>query len=167
MRNMLVDNRSIRFVRMIPIGHFAVGKMITESLTTFFLYLTPKIILINNFSVVFFRFKDRLPKVYQSAVVYRFSCASCGASYVGSTIRNLDSRIKQHLAKSVRTGKFLVKPDPSPIREHSMACDTLVTNACFTILDRASSSFDLRILELLHIIHHNPSLNNMLLSFPL
>ena len=98
---------------------------------------------------------------------YNFSCASCGASYVGSTIRNLHSRIQQHLGKSVRTGKFLANPDPSPIREHSLACDTLVKHDYFSILGKSSSSLDLRILESLHIFQREPSLNSMASSFPL
>ena len=100
-------------------------------------------------------------------MVYNFSCASCGASYVGSTIRNLHIRIQQHLGKSVRTGKFLTNPDSSPIREHSLACDTLVTSDSFSIIGKTSSSLDLRILESLHIFQRKPSLNSMASSFPL
>ena len=137
-------------------------------LSKFYPFLNPRIVLINPFSLrAFFSYKDRLPKCCQSTVVYEFCCASCGASYVGSTVRNLHSRIQQHLGKSVRTGKFLVKPDPSPIREHSLACDTLVRGEHFSILGKACSHLDLRILESLHIYDRRPSLNNMTSSFPL
>ena len=135
---------------------------------TFFPFLNPRIVLMNSFSIGhFFRYKDRLPKCCQSTVVYKFCCASCGASYVGSTLRNLHSRIQQHLGKSVRTGKFLLKPDPSPIRDHSLACDTLVAQDNFSILGKTSAVFDLRILESLHIFKQKPSLNNMSSSVPL
>ena len=137
-------------------------------LTKFYPYLNPRIVLMNTFSIgSLFRHKDRLPKCCQSAVVYQFCCASCGASYVGSTQRNLHSRIQQHLGKSVRTGKFLSKPDPSPIRDHSHACDTLVTSDNFSIIGKSYAGLDLRILESLHIFQKKPSLNNMSSSFPL
>ena len=143
-------------------------KEIVDLISKSYPFLNPKIILVNPFSLrSFFRYKDKVPKSCQSTVVYQFCCASCGASYVGSTLRNLHSRIQQHLGKSVRTGKFLSKPDPSPIREHSHACDTLVTADDFTILGKTTLALDLRILESLHIFQRNPSLNNMTSSFPL
>ena len=141
---------------------------ITDLLSKFYPYLKPKIVLVNPFSIgSFFRYKDRVPKYCQSAVVYKFCCASCGASYVGSTIRNLHSRIQQHLGKSVRTGKFLSNPDPSPIRDHSLSCDHVVSPDNFTILGKAYSLLDLKILESLYIFEQKPSLNNMSSSFPL
>ena len=131
-------------------------------------FMNPRIVLVNTFFVAsFFRYKDKLPKCCNSTVVYKLCCASCGASYVGSTLRNLYSRIQQHLGKSVRTGKFLAKPGPSPIRNHSLMCDTLVTQDNFTILTKASSVLELRILESPHIFKETPSLNNMASSFPL
>ena len=140
----------------------------TALLMRFYPFLNPRIILVNSFTIgSFFRYKDKLPKCCQSTVIYEFRCASCGASYIGSTIRNLHSRIQQHLGKSVRTGKFLFKPDPSPIRDHSLACDTLVTGDNFSILGKTSALSDLRILESLYIFQRNPSLNNMSSSSPL
>ena len=137
-------------------------------LTKFYPFLDPRIVLVNSFSVgSFFRYKDRLSKCCYSSVVYKFCCASCGASYVGSTYRNLYTRIQQHLGKSVRTGKFLASPDPSPIRDHSLECGTFATQDNFTILTRANHTLDLRILESLHILKEKPSLNNMSSSFPL
>ena len=131
-------------------------------------YMEPRIVLMNSFSIgSLFRYKDRLPKGCESSVVYKFSCASCGASYIGSTLRNLHSRVHQHLGKSIRTGKFLVSPDPSPIREHSLSCDTPVTLDDFSILGRTNHTPDLRVLESLHIFSKKPPLNNMTSSYPL
>jgi len=141
---------------------------IIDLLSKVYPFLDPRIILTNPSSIrSFFQYKDRLPKCCQSTVVYEFCCASCGASYVGSTLRNLHSRIQQHLGKSVRTGIFLTSPDPSPIRDHSLTCDTLVTPDNFSILGKTSSSLDIRILESLHIFQRHPSLNNLSSSFPL
>ena len=128
-------------------GSERLKKDIIAQLVKFYPFLNPRIILVNNFSIgTFFKYKDRLPKLCQTAVVYKFSCASCGASYVGSTIRNLHSRIQQHLGKSVRTGKFLTKPDPSPIRDHPFSCDTPAISDNFTILGKSNLLLDLRIL---------------------
>ena len=141
---------------------------LTGVLSKFYPFLDPRIVLVNSFSIgSFFKYKDRLPKCCNSTVVYKFCCASCGASYVGSTVRNLHSRIQQHLGKSVRTGKFLTTPDPSPIRDHSLSCGTFVTEDTFEILAKTSAALDLRILESLYISQEKPSLNNMTSSFPL
>lgn len=141
---------------------------ISSFLSQFYPFLNPRIVLTNSFSIrSFFRYKDRLPKICQSMVIYRFCCASCGASYIGSTIRTIHCRIQQHLGKSDRTGNFLAKPDQSAIREHSLSCDTLVRAEDFSILQKARSPFDLRILESLHIYQLKPALNNMSSSFPL
>ena len=89
---------------------------IVDLLSKVYPFLKLKIVLVNPFSVgAFFRYKGRLPKGCQSTVVYKFSCASCGASYVGSTMRNLHSRIHQHLGKSVRTGQVLLNPRPAGV----------------------------------------------------
>ena len=141
---------------------------ITDLLSKCYPFLDPRMVLVNSLSIgSFFRYKDRVPKCCQSSVVYKVSCASCGASYIGSTFRNLPSRIQQQLGKSVRTGRFLVKPDPSPIREHSLTCDTLVSQDNFSVIGRTSAPLDLRILESLHIYKEKPHLNNMSSSFPL
>ena len=159
--------------RYFPLPYFGaesekMKREVISLLTKVYPFLNPRIVLRNPFSVsTFFKYKDRLPKCCQSSVVYEFSCASCGASYVGSTLRNLHSRIQQHLGKSVRTGKFLTNPDPSPIRDHSLSCDTPVRSDNFSILGKTSSPLDLRILESLHIFDRRPSLNNMSSSFAL
>ena len=45
----------------------------------------------------FFSLKDVPRASLKSSVVYRFTCASCSASYVGETSRHLTTRIKEHL----------------------------------------------------------------------
>ncbi|CAH8514216.1 unnamed protein product [Schistosoma curassoni] len=39
--------------------------------------------------------KDRLPEFAKSMCIYRFNC-SCGASYIGRTIRQVRHRITEH-----------------------------------------------------------------------
>ena len=52
----------------------------------------------------------------------------------------------------VRTGKFLVIPDPSAIMDHYLACDTSATQVNLSILTKVNNVLDLRILESLHIL---------------
>ena len=53
----------------------------------------------------FFPFKDKVPKLMRSGVVYLFKCRCCSASYVGQTMRHLHTRISEHLGISPITGK--------------------------------------------------------------
>ena len=108
----------------------------------------------------FFRFKDNVPVICQSSVVYSFCCASCDASYIGSTKRSLHCRIEQHRGRSYRTGIWLSKPDPSPIRSHGEQCNPDISIDNFKILDRECNLGDLRILESMYIMKNNPSLND-------
>ena len=46
-----------------------------------------------------FSLKDRPPTSLKAGVVYKFTCASCNASYVGETYRHFSVRIKEYLGK--------------------------------------------------------------------
>ena len=59
----------------------------------------------------FFPFKNKVPKLMRSGVVYPFKCRCCSASYVGQTTRHLPTRISEHLGISPITGK----PSSSPV----------------------------------------------------
>ena len=132
-------------------------------------YIKPNIILVNNNRIKdIFRFKDRIPKCCMSSVVYKFSCASCGASYLGSTQKSLYCRVQQHAGKSFRTGLPLSKPVESSIREHCHnVCKINFSIDDFNVIDRESSEFKLRLLESVHIHKQKPELNNMMSASPL
>lgn len=137
-------------------------------LTKFYPYLNPKIVLQNNFTIgSLFPFKDKIPEVLRSAVIYKYCCPSCEASYVGSTTLRLISRVCQHKGKSDRTGEWLTTPSQSSIRDHSHACDSPVLSDSFTILDKKRNNQNLRILESLYIFKHNPVLNDKSSAFKL
>ena len=55
----------------------------------------------------FFSLKDRLPKLLQSYVVYRFTCAGCKACYIGETKRHLTTRIEEHLGKDKKSHIYI------------------------------------------------------------
>ena len=52
----------------------------------FFPCINLKVILVNNFNIKdIFNHKERLPDSCKSSVIYKYSCESCDATYVGST----------------------------------------------------------------------------------
>ena len=127
-----------------------------------------KIILNNNFKICnFFPYKDRLPVVNQSSLIYKFSCASCDASYVGMTSRSLSARIAEHNGVSLRTGVPLLAPPHSSIRDHTEKCPCDINVENFKIIKKSNSDFSLKILESLFIFTSKPKLNAMNASYPL
>ena len=127
-----------------------------------------KIILNNNFKISnFFPYKDRLPLVNQSSLIYKFSCASCDASYVGMTSRSLSARIAEHNGVSLRTGVPLLAPPHSSIRDHTEKCPCDINVENFKIIKKSNSDFSLKILESLFIFTSKPKLNAMNASYPL
>ena len=141
---------------------------VTSLLSKFYPYLNSKVVLSNHFTIrTFFRYKDKIPKQSRSGLVYKYSCASCQASYVGSTYQRLFTRVAQHQGKSHRTGQMLSNPTVSSIRDHALACDTPFSVDNFVILGSNSSFPDLRILESLYILRMRPKINDMSSAYPL
>ena len=52
-----------------------------------------------------FRFKDVIPHSLLSGVIYECKCPRCSSSYIGSTYRYWEKRLKEHLYLSALTGK--------------------------------------------------------------
>jgi hypothetical protein len=127
------------------------------------------IVLINNFTIgSFFKFKDSLPPMSRSSVIYKYTCPSCGSTYVGSTSRTLSVRVAEHQGRSYRTGAPLASPAQSSIRSHTeQTCTSSVNINSFNIIDYASDSIRLRILESLHILKLKPSINDQNSASPL
>ena len=100
----------------------------------------------------FFSLKDLIPKDELSMYVYHFACAGCNASYVGETTRNYYVRTVEHLEsdKGSTVYKHLQKN-----RRCKRACST----DCFSMLDRATTPYQLKIKEAMHIAIEKPTLN--------
>ena len=97
--------------------------------------------------------KDPIPAGLRLGVIYKFSRAGCSACSVGETNRHFANHIREHLAsdKHSHTFKHL---------RGSENCRSLCSEDCFEILDSASTSFQLKIKEAMHILWEQPSLNS-------
>ena len=109
----------------------------------------------------FFTFKNTLPKMLLSGLVYQYKCGGCNATYDGKTKRHFKVRICEHLGISHLTEKK-VKIDNNKltaIQKHLLCCNYCPSFEDFSILTRESNDFKLRIMESLLIARDKPILN--------
>ena len=83
--------------------------------------------------------------------IIKFACAGSNACYAETT-RHFSTRVHEHL----------VSDKASPIFHNSEHCRALRAVDCFHILDHASTSFQLKIKEAIHITREQTSLNKEL-----
>ena len=112
-----------------------------------------------------FRFKDKLPSLICSSVVYRYKCPGCHASYYGKTTRNLVLRCREHLG--INKACQRIKSSSSAIGDHISKSGHDASVEKFEIISRTDNSFDLLIHESLLILRDRPILNGQLSSIPL
>ena len=113
-----------------------------------------------------FSFKDKIPHLSCSCVIYKYKCEQCSSVYIGETQKQLKCRILQHQGLSFRTGNPLINPPFSSIRDHSLNCNHPIKTGNFSILKHCNN-FDIRILESLFIHKYSPNLNEQNSSFQL
>ena len=106
-----------------------------------------------------FPFKDKAPKELASLVTYIFTCPSCEARYVGKTTQNFNTRVHQHLGKSVTTKKMLQNPPNSAVYQHSISKNHSISEEDFAILDICNHEESLDITEALQIKFKSLKLN--------
>ena len=109
----------------------------------------------------FFTFKDKLPKMLLSGLVYQYKCGGCNATYHGKTKRHFKVRICEHLGISHLTEKK-VKIDNNKltaIQEHLLCCNYSPSFEDFSILTRESNDSKLKIMESLLIARDKPILD--------
>ena len=115
-----------------------------------------------------FHFKDTLPELMRSCLIYKFSCPKCNfGTYVGCTKRMFKVRIDSHRGVSHRTGLALSNKENSAIRLHAESCRHHIQYSDFKILAQTQNRYSLPFLESLHIKQQSPSLNNQTTSVPL
>ena len=78
---------------------------------------------INNRLRNYFRFKYSVHETLRSNLIYRFSCGSCTASYIGKTYRHFKVRVSDYQGVSPRTGKPVKGTLSASVRDHILVCD--------------------------------------------
>ena len=117
----------------------------------------------------FFLFKDPTPLDIRSNVIYKFTCKSCQAFYVGKTFRHFKHRVGEHIGRSHLTGKKYKTPSKTAVCDHMVLTGHEAGFEDFKIIgtQRSSSDFLLRIRESLLINKPKANLNIAWDSIPL
>ena len=104
----------------------------------------------------FFSKKDKLP--LRSHVVYKFNCSGCNSCYVGYTTRHFQTRVNEHFFTDKNSHVF------KHLRENAN-CLRNAEVSDFSIVDRASTEYELKIKESMHIKWLEPSINKQRKTF--
>ena len=81
-------------------------------------------------------------------VVYKVTCLVCDATYIGSTIRRVHDRIREHM-----------KSSSSSVYKH-LKNNCQNSTISVSILDKERDPVNLRLLEALHIKRNKPQINS-------
>ena len=112
-----------------------------------------------------FNFKDSLPKIIRSLIIYKFTCGKCNITYIGKTKRHLKLRMCEHLGLSPKTGKeYKYTTQPSTVRRHLHDEKHISNFNNFKIISSAKNDFELHIKESLLIGSLSPELNKQIKS---
>ena len=114
-----------------------------------------------------FSFKDKIPKLCLSNLIYKYTCECCNAFYIGKTESQFWNRITQHMGISPRTGDKVSSKAPSDVRDHCLKCKVHVKPENFQIIDRLHSSNGILYLESLHQKTKKPLIGIQQQSTPL
>src|SRR5678815_4245305 len=146
------------------VGHTSVAlkKELESSLNHSFPHIRFNIILTTSSKIgSFFKYKDRFPALFESRVVYKYTCPRCErGSYIAVSTRLLRSRACAHMGISHRTLCPLSTKESSPIRTHSEACSSSLKFEQFELLSSAPDTQSLLILESLYINKYKPPLDS-------
>ena len=116
-----------------------------------------------------FRFKDMIPDICMTDIVYHYKCGSCAASYVGRCYRHKHVRFCEHAGISARTGAPLQRTlvNASAVKEHALTVHPVDSHKDFKVLSRGGSREILDIKESIMIKKMKPTLNDNISSAPL
>ena len=114
-----------------------------------------------------FGFKDKLPMSCMANFIYKYTCESCNAFYIGKSYRQYKARISEHMGRSCSTGELLTVPSDSDIRTHCHSEEHHVNPDRFVIIDRWRYKHDLLLLESLHQKTKKPTIGTHTRSSPL
>jgi len=164
------NKKDVHYFKLPYYGHlsYTIRKKLDQLFRTHYPNLKIRLVFTNSYTIKsFFPFKDRISTPLQSNIVYGFECPVCKCRYIGETTRNITLRYAEHKGLSPRTWRPLSSPPHSMIRDHSVNHKHPFSIDDFKILNRSSSSIDIRIIESLYIATINPTLNSQTSSYPL
>ena len=95
---------------------------------------------------------NAVPEGLHTRVVYKFSCASCNACYVGGTSRHFSTRVREQLLSDRSSNVF-------KHLQSSEFCRASCTPDCFEILDSAATKYQVKLKESMFIKWEKPDLN--------
>jgi len=144
----------VRYFKLPYIGKYSLiaQNKIRKIMETFCKNVDAKLVFNSTKIQNLFSYKSRLDNACKSNVVYKFCCANCNVCYIGETTRHLSTRISEHLSKDKSSHIFKHLLESNVCKE---ACDS----NCFSILDCASTTHQLRLKEGMHIAWCKPALN--------
>ena len=114
-----------------------------------------------------FGFKDKLPESCMTNFIYKYTCESCNAFYIGKSYRHFKVRLFEHMGRSYHTDIKLDVPLHSEIRDHCDKKHHAMVPGNFVIIDKWRYKNDLFLLESLHQKIKKPSIGTHLQSTPL
>ena len=141
------DEKEIRYIKLPYIGEFSkTVKTKIDKLIKNFCKDNVKVRLIfTSFKISsYFSTKDVTPKCFMSNVVYKFLCARCNDCYVGRTHVYFNRRQHEHYETDLN----------SAIHKHfseNQNCKIANDFNSFSILDYASTKYELSLQEAMHI----------------
>ena len=106
----------------------------------------------------YFRFKDPVPQILTSGVVYKFQCGLCNQSYNGECVRHLAVRSGEHIDISPLTNKRVQSRKDSAVNHHLLNCNS-PTFEDFSVLCHENKKYLLEVAESLLIMRDRPSMN--------
>ena len=120
----------------------------------------------------FFNYKDKFPSSLTSGVIYKYTCACCKVSYIGSTRRYWEKRLEEHTHISALTGGPLCGLQVFAPLQHvkTAQCNPegpKISRDDFEIIGRESDRYLLLVKESLLIKQYNPKLNANISCIPL
>ena len=83
-----------------------------------------------------FRFKDPVPQILTSGVVYKFQCGLCNESYYGECVRHNAVRSSEHIGISPLTNKRIQPRIDSAVCHQLLNCNYSPTFVDFSVLCR-------------------------------
>ena len=89
---------------------------------------------------------------FRKNVVYKIACDQCHDNYIGSTIRNLHDRVKEHLTQTCTSSVF----------NHLNACQRNNSDLNITaeVITSDPDAVNLRLQEAIYIRKHKPQVNS-------